>query len=200
MEDMTSLSPNALTTLAVNAFGLTPAFDMPRWFAYKGTEPITMNVPCYLKLKTSFVNDIVNPLLTLFKMTLPMRQGQSLAGKLQSIKPINDLLSMVPLLNEDSGIMSALDQVYLLEVPPGINPAKARNEATRITMRLGKYAAEGEPVRWSIKMSEVVIKNIDITMSRLLVDKGFPERVDLNLEVETLRVASDKMLSSLFHE
>ena len=50
MEDMTSLSPNALTTLAVNAFGLTPAFDMPRWFAYKGTEPITMNVPCYLNL------------------------------------------------------------------------------------------------------------------------------------------------------
>ena len=49
-------------------------------------------------------------------------------------------------------------------------------------------------------MSEVVIKNIDITMSRLLIDKGFPERVDLNLEVETLRVASDKMLSSLFHE
>lgn len=200
MEDMTNISPNAMTTVLANIAGFAPAFDMPRWFSYKGTRPISFSIDTYLKLKDNMGTDIINPFKNLCKMVLPSTTEDSIAGMAKKIPVVGDLLSSIGLIDSDNMIAQKLDEVKLFKLPLAISPFEANSEATRMKLRMGKYGESEEDVSYSIKIGEVVVTSIDVSWGRLMVNVGYPERVDVRLTLETLRSASSNMLSSLFYK
>ena len=200
MEDMTNLSPNAMTTMFANLAGFAPAFDMPRWFSYKGTRPISFSLDTYLKLETNMGKDIINPFMNLCKMVLPTTTEESISGMAKKIPVVGELLSAIGLIDSDNLVATRLNEVKLFKLPLSINPKEANSDATRMKLRMGKYGENAEDASYSIKVGVVVVTSIDVSWGRLMVNVGYPERVDIRLTLETMRSASANMLSSLFYK
>ena len=199
MEDMTSLSPNLLTTVAANAFGFVPAFDMPRWYAYKGTRPISFSIQTYLKLEKDFQKDVMNPFMNLCKMVLPSRSEDTLKGIVQKAPVLNSLLSGFGLIDEkNNAVLNKLDDISLLKTPLSISPVISTDKATRLKLRMGRYGESTEDSSYVFKFGEVVVTGIQVSWGRLLVGMGLPERLDINLTIETMRCATTNILESIF--
>jgi hypothetical protein len=199
MEDMTSLSPNMLTTALVNVAGFVPAFDMPRWYAYKGTKPISFSINTYLKLENDINTDVVEPFKKLCQMVLPSRSDDTLKGIVQKTPVLNSLLSGFGLIDEsNNAILNKLDDISLLKTPLSISPTIANSKATRLKLRLGKFGKTTEDDSYSFKFGEVVVTGMQVSWGRLLVGEGWPERFDIGLTIETMRCATTNILASIF--
>lgn len=199
MEDMTSLSPNMLTTAVANLMGFVPAFDMPRWYAYKGTKPISFSIKTYLKLQKDFQKDVINPFMNLCKMVLPSRSEDTLKGMVQKAPVLNSLLSGFGLIDEkNNAVLNKLDDISLLNTPISISPTISSSVATRLKLRMGRYGENSEDSSYTFKFGEVVVTGMQVSWGRLLVGAGLPERLDIDLSIETMRCATTNILESIF--
>lgn len=192
---------NLMTTLGANViFGKVPAFDYPRWFGYRGTAPLSIPISCYLKLgsdaklagREAYIKDILTPLTDLFSMALPYRDSATLAQQMSKHK-LGDSLDTITNWLTGRNLSQYTDQIYFLNVPSPmshVNQESSEETNTRITLAVGKFN--------TIKFREVIIKSITVTIPTLILDMGYPERVDITINVETLRNATQDSLKDIF--
>lgn len=177
---MTDITASSAVTAAFNAFGYAPAIDMPRWYSYKGTDPLKFTINCYLKVKEDFNKDVTDPLKLLFKYILPSR-GESLANLTPEF--VKQFLSGIDL---TKGASSFLGSIYILKVPAPLDFKKA----APLNMDIGKNR--------TIKFQEVIVTKVALQWGKLILDKGYPERVDLAISIETARNATTDLLETIF--
>lgn len=182
---------SVLGTLS-NIAGIAPAFDMPRYFSYKGATPMRFSLRCYLKLKESWEKDIRDPIANLCYMALPTK-AMSL-GEVQGLSQVIDassqvfktLLDFLPNTNIDTSNSSLSEQIYLLSIPPSIQLGANQN----LKLYIGDHM--------KIKVEPVVITSMRFSWDRLYIGEGYPERVNIQLGLETQRVVTSNLLSSMF--
>nr|DAI54897.1 MAG TPA: hypothetical protein [Caudoviricetes sp.] len=201
-------SPNAelgnIASILANAvFDKVPAIDIPRWYMYKGSTPIKFDIRCYLKLIDDPIKDLSEPIQTLSRLTLPTRNKTNirqtvanatadpntgvdlLDGGIRQINAVAEGKKTFLGMNlSESGI---LNNAYLLNVPGPFRYA-ANQQGAVITF--GKNNA--------FMLNEVMINSVQISVGRMLVDVGYPERIDLLISVETSRNATTDTIGNLF--
>lgn len=198
MQDF-SADPSMKLTALTNIFGFAPAFDMPRYFMFKGSQPLKFGLSTYLKAdsskeqqNTSGVTILTNyyqkPLENLFKMCLPLTSKESLAD-ISVVRAVGDLLSGIPIFGDGNSVTARLDEVRLMNVPESISPKL--NPKNRIKLRMGK-SEEG----WAMEFRDIIITNIRLSWGKLILDKGYPDRIEVDLTIETLRSATTDLIKN----
>lgn len=220
VDSMSDLAPGALATLAINAgLGMVPAFDMPRYFGYKGSKPIAFTIDCYLRLGDEagadpikiigdikvgsgrinpYQKSILAPLLKLYAMMLPTRKGGPISD-MGFIKAINSMLSAIPVVGVS--LSTVTDQIYMLEVPKGFQAYGEGGSMNRIDMKIG--SAQGNPsgeTGHPMNFGQVIIKSVTVSQGKLMIDRGYPDRVNIKIGLETMRVATVNSLAIFFGE
>jgi hypothetical protein len=218
IESMTDLTPGALTTLAANAvFDTAPVFDIPRWFGYKGSKPISFTIDCYLKLGHTqstgpikignieiatpniYQSSIVAPLLSLYSMALPSRKMDAVTksyktlSSVTGVETLKSLLSILPFVQEEN-LDNLTNQIYILEVPKAFKAYSKDGMENKIDLMIGSPEDNIHPINFN----NVIIKSIQCSWDRLTIDRGYPERLDISINIETLRLATIDMLAEIF--
>lgn len=175
-----------LTTLFSNVvLNSPPAFDIPRWFSYRGTNPVRFSVSCSLLLRTGNVNnDLIQPLINLFNLFLPSQSDFSGMAGSNATKVKEFVENSLQWLAQNTGRPS--DKIYTLDLPPTMNP----KNPTRLVMSYGPHGA--------MHIKDVIIRGVQVRIPGLTIEEGYPERIDLTISVETLRVATVQLFESFF--
>jgi hypothetical protein len=215
MEDY-GFNPSNLVTAITNVVGFAPAFDMPRYFMFKGSKPISFTLSTYLKIdsvaemeslskevpegKVQSVMDKYygRPLRNLFGMFLPSSGTSNVLQTIKEITPdavsnvlesVGEFLSDIPLFANDSAIKQRLDEVFPMYMPPAIDPKLS----SRIKLQMGKYGESSES--YALTFDQVIITNVSVEWSKLLIDKGYPDRMGVDITLETLRPATAQIVN-----
>ncbi len=197
MQDF-SADPSMKLTAFANVLGFAPAFDMPRYFMFKGSQPLKFGLSTYLKADSSkeqndtgvsiLKNYYQKPLENLFKMCLPLTSKETLSD-LSAVKAVGDLISQIPIFGDGNSVSARLDEVRVMNVPESISPKL--NPKNRIKLRMGKSEDD-----WAIEFRDIIITNIRLSWGKLILDKGYPDRIEVDLSVETLRSATTDLIKN----
>lgn len=195
----------------VNMLDTVPAIDVPRKFLYRGTKPITLDVPCYLILNDFSENEIValagdhdaavqaivtnhyiTPIQNLLRIFLPSR-GTNLSKKVQGgIDMVNNVVSsLLSMFNTNSVSFSSqsdisdyLGQIYTLNLPDAFKPYKGDNQG--LNLKWGCFFLE-----------EVIVTGMGMRIPRLMYEGGYPDHIALSIRVETLRCATTNTIPKM---
>lgn len=181
--DNTEVTPPAWLTAGFNAFGYAPAIDMPRWYSYQGTKPLKFTVNCYLRVVEDFNQDITEPLKLLFSFLLPSRT-QSIDELITKATGKN--LSGVPLIGSASKVAK---DIYFLNVPEPMNYASDK---------VLKLEFGGSAKGPTLKFHDVIVTGVSLKWGKLILEDGYPERVNITLNVESTRNATTNLLETIF--
>lgn len=183
---------STLTVAALNIIGYVPAFDFPRWYGYQGSDSLKFTINAYLKLdpdNPNYQNDIIKPLKTLSKWVLPERKKASEAAKETKKTNSDSILPGVDIFH----LMSSIN-AYTLTPPAQIKCWE--NKEQSMVMYVGRVDSARQQ-KWAIRVSEVFIKDVSIEFSKLIMDDGKPERVNLTIYAETLRKATKDLMEEI---
>lgn len=171
-------------TLASNMLlGIAPAFDIPRWFTYKGTDPISFSLKCSLLLHNDVKKDLVDPLLALVNLFLPSRNlegSASDATKDWAVKIKEFASKAMNFISSD--IAQSSDKIYVLNLPETMRPTSGK----RLTL---SYGPNGK-----MHFDDILISGIAVEIPMLTIEDGYPERIDISMTLETLRPATTDLM------
>lgn len=184
--------------------GYAPQLDMERKFLYKGSDPMRFNITGYLLLENDINQDFFWPIQRLAYLTFPRRktlnevsEGSAVGRGLKEIidwvkEQANDLGKLFPvelqkmILGEDKDgnantvsdrTSKALGDIYFLKVPPTLSmDAEKRGN---LTIKYGGF-----------RLPTVVIKSLRVSIPTLFYEGGYPPYLTVDLEVESLRIAT----------
>lgn len=186
-----------ILSFGANLMGLAPAFDVPRKFSYRGSKPLSFQVPCFLKLETSVKKDFIDPITSLMQLMLPTRGkelGQFIADSAESLG--EKLSQWVPMLSGFFGtaadtigdgatavtnfLKEYVGTVYMLEMPPAYKMMAGDNGG--YTLCMGKLRFDG-----------VIVTSVAMTIPPFLYEDGYPDHISLTLSIQTIRPATSTM-------
>lgn len=206
-----------------NVLGYVPAFDYPRKFSYRGTEPLKFQLNCILRLKTDPIKDFVDPLRCLMGLYLPSRkrytedtyvsvwgseervlrqkgQAVSLSGwvddKLKHArKSFNEFLAENEWINKIAGLLGidSLSVGNLEDIVGKIYPLELPFPYDPKSVKGHLTMRLGR-----MRMPDVVITGVSLNIPVLLYEEGYPDHIKLTINVETLRIATTDMYLGLF--
>lgn len=184
---------------AVSFTGYVPQIDISRKYLYGGTSPISFDVKVFLVLETDPVTDFLNPLTRLLYLTYPHRVFNATDKVTEWITAGRDSIMQkfqegVNEFKVSSWVLNALQalidtfvgEVCVLGVPPPYN------------MWTG-IAGSGLSIKYGgFVFPDIFINNMSIVSPILLYDGGYPPYLELNLSLETSRLATFDLLLSMF--
>lgn len=193
---------SALLAVVANVgFGMAPAFDIPRKFIYQGSEPLKLNIPCYLLLETDPIKDYVNPMRCLMNMYLPSRKlGKDLTETIETSEVYKTLVNGVGTIADmifqgydwykkgmvkEFSLGDLLGKAYLLDIP---FPYQSYKSGTNyLVLRYGR-----------MRLAEVIITGVQLSFPVFTYDYGYPDHIAISIQVETLRPATTDMYENIF--
>lgn len=193
-----NVKQSSLWTAAFNVLGYAPAFDMPRFFMFQGSKPLEFTISAYLKGDTSLVDTANNetflnkfymePLQNLFRMCLPIPTDGTLLS-LKKVPVVGDVLSGIGIFEDGSAIASRLDEIRLMSVPLDIDPFLNKNN--RMKLQLGK-SDKG----WALEFPDIMVTSLRLRFGKLIMDAGYPDRINVQLGLETLRPVTTDLINN----
>lgn len=201
------------TVLANAAFGIAPAFSMPRKMAFSGSTPMTLHLDTILKLSSSVEEDFVKPIQNLVSIIFPTESDKSILTLLDEAasgtakqgyeegtlafltRMMGGLLaqggqSLIKLSDSFLGgrMSEVLGKVYFLNVPEQLSASD------------GAYIYMGSPSSpASIKLGPYIFKGVSISLGKLVMEGGLPEIINVGLDLESYKtVTTAENLSNFF--
>lgn len=180
--------PNNLMSLVASSVEIGN-FKMPSGqFALQGaqiwqkTEPLEFTIKTNLYMDKDGFNDVVKPSLVLMQTCLPMKETiaerdniMGLNVALQTLIPpgpnLQAILSTSGMISGDSKIMQDIKNkvrgTYTLEIPP------------------------------NFIFNNIIIKEVDVTFSKTLDEKGYPISASVDIEFRTMEIATTDMINRI---
>lgn len=201
------------TVLANAAFGVAPAFSMPRKMAFSGSTPMALHLDTVLKLVSSVEEDFVKPLQNLASIVFPTESEKSILGLVDDAasgttkqgyeegtlsfltRMVGGLLasggqSLIKLTDSFLGgrVSDVLSKVYFLNVPEQLSAPD------------GAYIYMGSPSSpASIKLGPYIFKGVSISLGKLVMEGGLPEIINVGLDLESYKtVTTAEGISNFF--
>jgi len=158
---------------------LPVGIDIPRKAIYGGSTPLKFTLHTFLFIEESYEKDIQGPLNQLIKWVLPESSSS------EALKAINEAISAKADAGADAWSIAQkmfnLAEQYLGEIKK-LTPPKALNEPLTLTI--------GDPCRF--KYEQVLLMSFRVRVPPFFYSDGAPapDHVDVDLDIETMRVAS----------
>lgn len=201
--DVSSLTTGVPVTLTINAMGSVPQFYMSRKFAYRGATPTSLNIQTMLKVTKDPVVDIIKPIQDLSNMAFPTK-GKSINGAIDTMAEKKDEEGM---LNKFIGVIgttikevkdfaqqyvdvnSIFDNTFFLNIAPQL-------ETDGVYLYLGNKGAPGNNP--SVKMGPYIIKSVQISLGKLIISGGYPEKVQVDIGLEAFKTTVSNEFGKIF--
>lgn len=166
-----------LTILSGLTHGTIPSgqFQLQSAQIWKKTEPLDINLSgLKVYMKNDAYNDVVYPIKTLQKMTVPRKKEKSLIGML--IPPGPDLITILKLTNSNKSTVNEALKSYNTNGSKGI-----------ASITIGNF-----------KFNSVMLTNVDPKFSTTMDSKGYPISAEVDLNFTSVMVPTEDYIDSIY--